>query len=267
MIKLIATDVDGTLIAAGESGPPKDLALIIEKLTQLGIIFVIASGRQYSNLRQVFKQVQDQVVLVAENGAYVALKGVEIYSNSIPWKVVNEIIKHSRSSELSNAYLVLCGKKAAYIQSTEERLIREVKKYYEYYMIVDDLMKVEDDILKCTVCDFSEIASNSWKHFSKLGSSEISLAIAGHIWLDILKKGVNKGEAIKTIQKKFGISRDQTMAFGDNFNDVEMLDNALYSYAMKCSPDGVKEHAKFIAACDEGEEVLRIIRKSVQLLV
>ena len=69
MIKLIASDLDGTLLKNGAQELPPDIFPIIRELRQKGIRFVAASGRQYYNLRLLFKPVRDEIFYIAENGS------------------------------------------------------------------------------------------------------------------------------------------------------------------------------------------------------
>ena len=69
MIKLIASDLDGTLLKNGAQELPPDIFPIIRELRQKGIRFVAASGRQYYNLRLLFKPVMDEIFYIAENGS------------------------------------------------------------------------------------------------------------------------------------------------------------------------------------------------------
>ena len=88
--------------------------------------------------------------------------------NSLNRKVANELINIGRT--IDNAYVILCGKKSAYIEKDDKRLVEQTKKYYERYEIVDDLTKVHDDVLKVTICDFSGSELNSNKYFQPINS-------------------------------------------------------------------------------------------------
>ena len=59
------------------------------------------------------------------------------------------------------------------------------------------------------------------------------LQVSGFIWLDVMKKGVDKGKALQAFQKRYGISKEETMVFGDFYNDSQMLLQAKYSFVME----------------------------------
>ena len=73
MIKLIASDLDGTLLQ-GTGEISEEVVMQIKKLSQMGILFVAASGRQYPNLRRLFEPVKDEIAYICENGALVVYK-------------------------------------------------------------------------------------------------------------------------------------------------------------------------------------------------
>ena len=143
MIKLIASDMDGTLLNDKDE-IHEEFYQVFQELKKQNIIFAAASGRQYYNLAKRFEKIKDDMMFIAENGTFVVYKGEELLLNALDKETAIELIKIGR--DIKESYVVLCGKKSAYIESKDERLIKEVEKYYEEYKIVNDLTKVEDDI-------------------------------------------------------------------------------------------------------------------------
>lgn len=260
MIKFIASDMDGTLL--NEHGNlNEEFFSLFHKLKEKGIIFAAASGRQYYNLLKKFEPIKDQMMFIAENGTFVVYKNKELYLNTMDQALVNELISLGRTIE--DGHVVLCGKNSAYIEHNDERLLTEVNKYYERNKIVEDLTLVDDQILKVTICDFKGSALNSNTIFEPKYGDKLQVAVSGQIWLDITNKDASKGVAIKVLQKQLGITHEETMVFGDYFNDVEMLKVAYHSYAMENAPDGVKEHARFIAKSNKDNGVIETITANV----
>lgn len=260
MIKLIATDMDGTLL--NEQGCLSyEIFHIIKKLKEKDILFATASGRQYYNLENKFSPVKDDIIYIAENGCYVVNKGTEISSNYLDKKIVKALIHTAR--KVDGIDIVLCGKKAAYIEKDSKEFINEVEKYYYRYEIVEDLNKVEDDILKFTLFDPKGPEINSNKVFKPLFEDKLFVVVSGKVWLDIINKDINKGIAIKQLQKKYNIKPEETMVFGDYFNDIDMLQSAYHSYAMDNAPEEVKKHARFIAKSNRENGVIDVIKSLV----
>lgn len=256
MIKLIVTDMDGTLLN-DKHDLPSDFWETEELLNDKGIMVAVASGRQYYNLESKFEKIKDRMIFFAENGTCVMHKGKELFSNSLDPEAAMAFIDQGR--KIDGAQLVLCGKESAYIESKDDSFYKEIKQYYERLQIVEDLQKIEDTFLKVTICDFKGVENNSYLHFKKF-ENDFKVAIAADIFLDITSLTANKGTAIKKIQKTLNISPDETLVFGDYLNDLEMMQNASHSYAMKNAHPEIIKVSKYITEFTNNENgVLRTI--------
>ena len=85
MIKLIATDMDGTLLNS-KNEIQDGFYEVFNKLEEKGIIFAAASGRQYYNLLKRFEGIEDKMMFIAENGTFVVYKGIELVVNALDLK-------------------------------------------------------------------------------------------------------------------------------------------------------------------------------------
>lgn len=259
MVKLIACDMDGTLLN-GDGELDREFYSVFDELMDKDIKFVVASGRQYHQLLKNFEDVGDNIIYIAENGTMVRYMDKEIYSCALDPQDVSNKIEQGR--KIHGICMVLCGKNSAYINTNDQRMVDECNKYYYHLDIVDDLNKVEDDILKIAILDFDSL-ENTYNQFKQNIEDNLQVIISGKIWIDIYRKEVNKGVALRLIQEEFHIKKEETMAFGDYFNDVEMLNEAYYSYAMANAPEGVKEHARFIAKSNIENGVVDTIKEIV----
>lgn len=228
-IKLIVTDLDGTLLNSNHE-LPTDFWEIEQQLQDKNIILAIATGRQFYNIIKLFDTIKEHTLFLAENGTYAFYKGKEIFVNPLPFTNAIEFINIGRKIE--KAFLIVCGKNAAYVENSNEQFLVEVRKYYTKLEIVSDLAKVEDVVLKITLCDFNDVPNNSYLHYKKF-KNNFKVAISGAIWLDITSLNANKGSAIERIQSDLKITSSETMVFGDFLNDLEMMQTAKYSFAMK----------------------------------
>jgi len=255
-IRLVATDMDGTLLNSKHE-IHESFFPIFRKLKDHGVIFVAASGRQYFNLAKALEPVKDEVIFAAENGSYVIFKDEEIHIQAIEADIVRELVRISRP--IKDTYAVICGKKKAYVESDEPEFINHLKLYFERYEVVNDLTEVDDDqFLKFTVCDLAGSEVNSYPHFKQFENS-LKVKVSGPIWLDISHKDANKGKAMDVLQKKYSVTFDQTMVFGDYLNDLEMLEKGHYSYAMANAHPDIKKIARFIAKSNDENGVVEVL--------
>lgn len=261
MIKLIMSDMDGTLL--DENGKlPDGFDAVMTELKKRNILFAPASGRQYYALRREFAKYVDDFVFMAENGTYVVYQDEELYTSTLRGDVVQEMLEIA--AKVRGAHVVLCGKKSAYVVSEDAEFLELVNVYYDRYKLVENFSVVDDDILKVAICDLSEggAESNSYPHFAGY-ADRLQISVSSEAWLDIMCRGVNKGVAAKAVQKHFGVRPEETMAFGDYMNDLQMMKAAYHSYAMENARDEVKAAARFMARSNRERGVLRVIEEKV----
>ncbi|EKO3964138.1 Cof-type HAD-IIB family hydrolase [Vibrio fluvialis] len=257
-IKFIATDMDGTLLDEKGQLDPEFFPLH-KQLDERGILFAAASGRQYYSLLDTFAEIQDRIMFIAENGTLVMYKGEELYSSTIDKSAVAAIINEARN--IAGTHVVLCGKRSAYIETEDPQAMEEIQKYYHRCESVSDLLAVEDDFIKVAICHFD--GTEQWVNPSinaKFGHSH-KVVVSAKIWLDVMNAEASKGTAIKQLQAKFDFTEQETMTFGDYFNDVEMLQASYYSYAVDNAHEQVKTYARFRAPSNREGGVLTIIKQ------
>ena len=263
-IWLIATDMDGTLLNSKSELDASFFSLFTQLRAQ-GILFAVASGRQYYNLVKYFETIKEDMFFVAENGSYVMHRDQELYVQSLGLDIVRDIIRVART--IPNAHIIFCGKKKAYVESDIPEFWTQIVKHFERYALVEDLTQIEDDeCLKISICDFDGSANNSYPYF-KPWEQELQVKVSGGIWLDVSHKLANKGQTLKVLQEHYGITPEQTMAFGDYLNDLEMMQQAHHSYAMENAHSDIKAVARFRAKSNDEHGVMEVLNKLITCLI
>ena len=257
MIKLVVTDIDGTLLDDNKN-LSSDFWETVAALAHKNIIFSVASGRQYHTLAHQFAPIAADTLFLAENGTFASYKNRELFTNALDPDAARIFIKIGR--RITGAYPILCGKNSAYIENDNEQFISEAGRYYAKMQRVNDLTQIEDTILKLTIFDFAEAEKNILPCFKQY-EHQYKIAPAGKRWLDITAPTANKGTALRRAQQLLGISPDETLVFGDYLNDLEMMREAKYSYAMKNAHPEIIKAANFITENDNNHHgVTRTIR-------
>jgi Cof subfamily protein (haloacid dehalogenase superfamily) len=259
-IRLIACDLDGTLLD-DDSAIHDDFWPLIDTLHARGIVFCPASGRQYYSLLERFAPIADELIFIAENGCYVVEKGIELSSDCLAAATVQQLIGDYRAlrRQQPDVGFVLCGKRSAYIEAEDDAFAGEVAKYYRRLERVDDLLSVDDDFLKVALFTARSSEQVIYPAFSRYGASH-QVVVSGAHWLDVMVPLANKGSGIRHIQQKLQISRAQTMVFGDFLNDLEMMDEADYSFAMANAHPLLKQRARYLSPGNTANGVVRTIK-------
>ncbi|WP_235518712.1 Cof-type HAD-IIB family hydrolase [Cellulomonas sp. Leaf334] len=257
-IRLIAVDMDGSLLD-DEKRIHDDFWPLLDELAARGILLCPASGRQYATLRR--QMGRDELVYIAENGAHVVQHDEEISADGLPLDTARAAIERVRASTDLDLGTVLCGKRSAYVERTDDAFLDQATPYYAKLQVVDDLLTVDDDVLKVAVYDFGSATTGAGPLLHRFDA-----LVSGEHWVDVMSPTADKGHALRAAQDTLGITADQTMAFGDYFNDVGMLDAATFSFAMDNAHPDVRAHARFVAPPNTANGVVRTIRSVLGLV-
>ncbi|GAA4294257.1 HAD family hydrolase [Aestuariibaculum suncheonense] len=255
-VKLVVSDMDGTLLNP-ENQVSNRFFNQFNELKKQNIHFVAASGRQYQSILDKLHLIKDDISIIAENGGIMKHNSEEHILLQLTPNDINTAVALLR--QVDGANIVLCGRKAAYIETSDPKFISKFEAYYAEYQIVEDLTTVSDDVfLKIAVYH-----NESSEHFilpeaTKL-SDHLQVIVSGQNWLDISHIEANKAYALKILQQQLGITEAETMVFGDYNNDLQMLGLAYFSYAMQNAHSDVKRISRFQTKSNSEEGVETVI--------
>lgn len=258
MIKLIVTDLDGSLLNEALNVPTRFFSLV-DKIFSKNIHLAIATGRAQASIREKFEPIIDQLYSISDNGSLLKFGTRELLCTPIEQKYLNPLVEIGRS--IDDAWPVFCGKERWFIENTDTAFLDKVHLYTRNYEVVEDLNSVNEPIIKISLCDLKGAEFNSNNHYQQY-ANDLKIAVGGSLWLDITMQNANKGYAVEHLQNTLGVTKEETLVFGDMLNDIEMMSKATYSYAMKNAHPLLKEVASFITDKDNNEEgVLDMIEK------
>lgn len=269
--KMIACDIDGTLLDDKRQISTK-VKNKIKEASDMGIYFVLSSGRPYMTLRQYVELIgQDSLNanVIALNGASACINGNVIYNKFLSKKAKIEILKYINKHNLS--YIswtddaLMYNRLDKYTQEYVDICIESTKKYQilKHQRIVDEKEFISKNVYKIIIIDESkrieEIRLDFNQHFTDICAFSTSQAY----FLEIYKKGISKEYAIKKIQKALNIKRNEIIAIGDGLNDLEMIKYAHLGVAMENASDKVKKEADYICSDNNHDGVAEVIDKFI----
>ena len=263
MIRLIACDMDGTLLTT-DKRLPDDLFPVLERLRARGVRFAVASGRQYGSLRRDFEALVPHILFICENGALIMENDERLFLDPIAPQSLPRIIEVSRM--MQGVYPAICCADVALMEETAPaHFLTGMQIHYKHTRIVPDLMACTNVENACKVCFYSDAPAQEASLPTlrrELGDS-LSIIHSDVNWVDVMKPGVDKGRAVRALQKRLGITPDECMAFGDYLNDCELLASVTHSYAMENAHPALKEMARHIAPSNDEDGVMRTIRVTI----
>lgn len=241
-IRLVVADMDGTLL--DENGTvPDEFWPLLDRLDEHGIIFAPASGRPYPALADFFGDTAQRLALIAENGAYVVRKGVEVSSSTLDRSFVERAVQVIRDlPDTRDMGLLLSGRTCAYTERSDTAFLDAAGWYYPTLEVVDDLLAVTEAPLKLAVHDFIGASAGGRDLLAEAFTPHQVLASGEH-WYDIMGPEVDKGVALGALRRSLGVNREQTVVFGDYLNDLGMMGQATHTFAM------ANAHPDVVAAC------------------
>lgn len=263
-IKLVATDMDLTLLADDKS-MPAGVDERIDALAKNGVLFCAASGRPALALRESFPAHHQDMALVADNGASVYLRDELVYRDLIDRDLYHEVLALATATE--GSVPVLCAFDDAYVLERDRCHEDVVSIYYRSITYVDSLEELDVDSNKISIYfpGWDSKQKND-EVYSPAFASRLYLTCAGNEWLDFMNIGVDKGSGIRHLAQHLGIDLSDIAAFGDTYNDIPMLDIVGHSYVMANAAEHMHDHGKFLAPSNNEAGVLTVIDHIVDVM-
>ena len=261
MVKLIVSDIDGTLIPYGKTTFSPRLMPLIEKLLDKGILFCPASGRQLHSLQQLFEPLSSRLPMLCENGAEIF--GPEEEGGKRP--ILSQLFLPRQEAlmiaedilRIPDCSLFITETTVGY--GTDPALTREVHNYTgDESRVIAAPQDVTGDIVKVSAWATGDKRA-VFHQLSSLWGHRYKPVFSGGGWVDVTAS--DKGKGLDVLCKAYGIDRSETAAFGDNYNDLPMLQKAGKAYLMEGADHALKalipNHCADV--CDVLEEILRSV--------
>ena len=226
MIRLIASDLDGTLLDHNGKLPAGTFE-VIEELRKRGIYFAASSGRQYGNLVRLFAPASKHMAFVCENGAYCVFEGKDAATIAIPEHMVGEILAELKERDMNP---LISGKHTCYMFDNNRKYTDDIiYRLRNTVTIISSVDEIAEPILKISGQIDSGVALLASDLVSKW-DGRLTATVSGHDWFDFTL--ANKGIGIQKLMEFMGLRKEEVAAFGDNFNDETMLDFVDHPFLM-----------------------------------
>ena len=260
MIKLLASDIDGTIIDNDNQISPYNLEAI-RKLNNKNVNFTLCTGKTYFMVKDFCKQMNGGYGLFGNGTQIINLKtGKEIIRNTLNQKDVIDCIDIANKNNLH--IHIYIENKIVSQGSLKYMAYRNYKLYKENisFDVVDDLKQYininNPSILKLIISAEKDLGNirkeilNSQNlavmQIRKYNEYKDKIIDKEYEYLDIVPKCVNKYNSLKQLCDYLNIQKDEVMAIGDNMNDVGMIENAGIGVAIGGSYEEVIKKASYV---------------------
>lgn len=262
MIKLIAIDLDGTLLTSDKKIHDEDKEYL-SRLIDNGIKVVVSTGRDFFSAREFFDK-EDRILYNTLSGnAIFDSFGNEIYSNHLSYETVKKLSTYG----IDNFIAHVNGYKDGYNTIMLRRPERETLKKYisRYHFPVNfkaELSKDEEYFSVIFVGSLEYVTKIMNKIKNDISDLKFYIMPATTVdvyMLEIVHANISKFSALERIFKKYSISPEEVMAFGDEENDIEMLRSVGHGYIMKNARDSLKRGFNVTEFDNDNRGVVRTI--------
>ena len=265
-IRVIATDMDGTLLdPKGQLDLPR-LEKILDKLDQCDIRFVIATGNEVHRMRQLLGHLAERVVLVVANGARIFENNELIQAQTWDDAMVDKALGHFKGRECQDQFVVTAMnggfvKEGTVFTELDKFMTPEmIEKLYQRMNFVDEFdSNLFGGVLKMSMVVGEERLDSVLQEINDLFDGHVRAVSSGYGCIDILQDGIHKAWGLVELLKRWNLKPEQIMAFGDSENDIEMLELAGISYAMENAEEAVKRVATKVAPANSQAGVYKVL--------
>lgn len=259
-IRLIATDLDGTFLNS-DSCISDYNNRIFQYLIKNGIEIIFSTGRPFNEAKRYKDMINNNNYSIVFNGAVIAdTNGKFVYN-----KVIDENTSKSICSIYRDYDVYL------HVYSGERYIVSEPDFYYEKY--------IERENITDTIIGLDNVRNFEFTKMLFIGERDELERLQTHIrnsfnvhtsfshtnFLEVLALGIDKGSALRWLCERKGINRNQVIAFGDNYNDIEMLEYAGVGVAVENAEEEVKLKADYICLSNDNDGVGKFLEDFLSL--
>ena len=262
-IKLIATDLDGTFLNNESEISPFNKE-IFDYLANNGVEIILSTGRPFEGMVRYKRHLNNKNNSIVLNGAIITDSGEKfIYDETLDEETALKVMEIYKKYKRHDIYLhVYSGNK--YIASEEDFYFRRYANKEKLKQIFVGLHNIESfEFSKMLFIGEHEILERLQEEIR--ASVKVHTSFSHTSFLEILRDGINKGTALKWLCEKKGIERENVIAFGDNYNDIEMIEFAGVGVAMENGEEEVKQRADYIASDNHSNGVGKFLKDFLDL--
>lgn len=255
-LRVVAVDMDGTFLRPDMTYDRPRFARLLARLGERGVRFVVASGNQSWQLRSFFEPT-DAVAFAAENGHFVYDTGRETPLFAVePDPALGRALVGTLE-DLRHPYLVSSVEGAfmpTWVRDADEAWAR---LYYPRLTMLDAVGEIAETVVKASLRVDDPVAVA--EQLSRALGHGVAAAASGPEDVDVNAPGHHKATGLARLLDHWGVDWADVVAFGDNHNDLEMLDAAGLAVAMANARSEVKDAADRVAPANAADGVLEVL--------
>lgn len=258
--KLLAVDVDGTLLNSNREITPKTREKVHQAIDR-GVVFTISSGRPIQGVEMITSALGVDIPVITYNGAMVITgksKNV-IYSCTMRREDAKTVEALGRERDTT---IAIWAENRLFVNRFDERAAKYSElsgSKPELYNNIEEL--IDKGINKILWYDYVEKINEFQNEIGGLLSPSVNFHTSQPFFLEFVDINASKAIAIEKLGEHYGIKREEMIAVGDGFNDISMIKYAGLGVAMDNAPEEVKQASDFVTLSNDEDGVAYVIDK------
>ena len=265
-IKLVAIDLDQTLLRADKTYDVERFEAVVEQLTQQGVMVCIATGNSYHKIVEFFSaSVLEKLHLAGDNGNFIMCDHEVEKVIGIERQTFLKLCDYFEGKE--NFFICISTGEVSYMNVSEGIGFEKILKYNNEYKIVQDFSEIPEEQVATKIAIFSPRSLARNKVIAKELSdqfADLSVVTSGDDWVDAYHYEGGKGSAIQFFKERYQLKPEEVMAFGDSLNDESMMKEVKYSVAMSNADTDLALHCQYKIGSNEEQAVIDILERLVK---
>lgn len=261
MIKMVATDIDGTILNWDFEFSPEVIECI-KKLTKNNIKVVLVTGRMHRAALKLAQKLELETPIVSYQGGLIKEQsGKTLYEKTMDVKYAKQVIKWAKEN---NVHINLYMDDVLYVENDNIAVRRYTgERYIPYEVCNFDELEIKN-VNKILAIDFDDVERvTGWVDYLKQKLPELYIVKSTPYFCEISNPEAKKSCAVEFLSNYYGIKKEEILAIGDQNNDIELLKSGGIAVAMGNATDELKKHADYVTDTIDNNGFVKAVEKFV----
>jgi len=233
-------------------------------MTAKGVHFAACTGKQCDRVEELFGSFSEDLWIIGDSATRIKFNGEFVFQSLVRNELGLRIIDTLQQSPNQHVIIACTNDGAIIRMDTPQYLKDRIRGSYSKVIEVEDLASISADFVKISVYDENGGCPQTRPSLIPY-ENDVYIVVSEAAWIDIADYGVHKGTTVQKLQELLKVGPHETMAFGDGYNDLELLAAAEYSFAMRNAFEETKAVANFITGSNNESAVQTTIKRILAL--
>lgn len=261
-IKLVATDIDGTILKHGENFTP-EVKDCIKTLVEKGVKVVLVTGRMHKSAVQIFEKLGLKTPLASYQGGLIKDGSDTLYERFLPQDCLEAIVRWARENDIHINFYV---NDELFVEQDHREITTYSQQQNIEYKKVDNVLDLDlTKVNKILVLDSDSAERVSgYADYLETTFPQVNIVKSSPYFCEISHPEAQKSHAVEFLQNHYGLEKHEVLTIGDQNNDIALLKAGGIKVAMGNATDTLKSMADFVTDTVDNNGFVKAMEKFVE---